>query len=97
VNQEIDGRPGAADFFDAQKRLRGSATLVTQRVPALSGLTVIDVVGADQDLCEFLARLDRSRLLVQRPTDGGTLFRFRWASGYSNGQDVRIQGLLEAR
>ena len=85
-----------ANFFDAQKRHRGSATLVTKRVPALSGLTVIDVVGADVPLTEFLARLDRSRLLVQRPSDGGTMYSFRWASGYTNGAEVRIQGMLEA-
>ncbi len=81
-------------FFDDRKKCRGSATLVSKRVRGLSELTIIDVVGADESLAIFLAHLDKSRLVVQE-SSGGTIFRFRWASGYVNGQDIRVQGVLE--
>jgi hypothetical protein len=87
---------GGAGFFDAEGRYRGWASVVTRRDPVFSGLTVIDVVGADAVLIPFLTRLDRSRLVVEAPATGDTLFHFRWASGYENGNDVRIQGVLEA-
>jgi len=86
---------GGARFFDAEKRDRGWASGVIQRQRALSLLTAIDVVGADPDLAAFLAHLDRAQLLVRDPVSGAALFHFRWASGYQNGEGVRIQGVLE--
>jgi hypothetical protein len=88
------GLGAGAGFFDDRKRFMGSATLVSRRVRALSDLTVIDVVGADASLAKFLSHLDKSRLLVQE-SSGDTLFSFRWASGYVNGTDIRVQGVLE--
>lgn len=82
-------------FFDNKKKYRGSATLVTPRLPAVSGLTVMDIVGADRDLVAFLTYLDRRALLIQHPNTGDALFSFRWASGYPNGTDFRLQGMLE--
>ena len=71
------------------------ASLVTKRSRAQSDLTVIDVVGADARLTAFLSQLVRSSLVVQEPDGGSTLFSFQWASGFVNGPDIRIQGLLE--
>jgi hypothetical protein len=68
--------------------------LVSKRMRALSDLTILDVVGADAGLAQFLAHLDKSRLVV-REKSGDTMFTFRWASGYVNGTDIRIQGVLE--
>lgn len=84
-----------AGFIDHHKRYRGSASLTTQRPPALSTLTVVDVVGAEKELAEFLTRLDHTPLVVQNLTTGGTLLSFRWASGYQNGPGIRLQGVLE--
>jgi hypothetical protein len=67
---------------------------VSKRVRGLSELTIIDVVGADAGLAAFLVHLDKSRLVVQE-SSGDTLFSFRWASGYVNGLDIRVQGVLE--
>jgi hypothetical protein len=86
---------GGARFVDAAKRDRGCANLVTMRGEALSGLTVLEVFGADPQAAQFLARLDRSRLVIQDPSTGSALFKFRWASGYENGKDLRVQGQLE--
>ena len=86
---------GGTGFFDDKKRFRGWASLVSKRGRALSDLTVIDVVGADAGLAEFLSHLDKSRLVLQEPESGETLFNFRWASGYVNGKDIRVQGILE--
>jgi hypothetical protein len=82
-------------FFDNKKKYRGSARVVTPRPPAVSGLTVMDVVGADPDLVAFLTYLDRRGLMVQHPNTGDALFTFRWASGYQNGSDLKVQGMLE--
>lgn len=81
-------------FFDHKKRYRGSATQVTPRAPVFSGLTVMDVVGADRDLASFLTCLDRSILVIQHATTGGAAFTFQWASGYENGTGIRVQGML---
>ncbi len=81
-------------FFDNKNRYRGSASQVTSRAPAFSGLTVMDVVGADRELAPFLTCLDRSVLSIQHPTTGATLFTFQWASGYENGSGIRVQGML---
>jgi hypothetical protein len=90
-NDPAGARPG---FFDERKAFRGSATLVSRRLRSLSDLTILDVVGADANLAQFLAHLDKSRLVVQE-AGGDTLFSFRWASGYVNGTDIRVQGVLE--
>jgi hypothetical protein len=86
---------GGTGFFDGQKRLRGWANLVTKRSRAQSDLTVIDVVGADAGLTAFLAQLVRSSLVVREPATGDTLFNFQWASGFVNGKDIKIQGILD--
>jgi hypothetical protein len=86
---------GGTGFFDGQKKFLGWASLVTQRSRAQSDLTVLDVVGADAGLTAFLAQLVRSSLVVQEPGSGDTLFRFQWASGFVNGPDIKIQGILD--
>lgn len=94
INSPGTGR-GGGRFFDNKKMYRGSADTVTARQRAFLGLTVLDVVGPDDGLTEFLTRLDRRRLVVQNPGDGSALFTFRWASGYPNGKDIRVQGVLD--
>jgi len=94
VNTANDAAGTAAGFFDDRKRFRGSAILVSRRKRGLSDLTIIDVVGADAGLAEFLVHLDKSRIVV-RESGGDALFTFRWASGYVNGIDIRVQGVLE--
>lgn len=91
----MDAGIGGTGFFDAQKKFRGWAKLVTKRSRAQSDLTVIDVVGADAGLTAFLAQLVRGSLVVQEPAGGDTLFNFQWASGFVNGKDIKIQGMLE--
>jgi hypothetical protein len=86
----------AAEFFDGDKRSRGSAARVTRRQRALSGLTSLDVAGADGVLATFLTHLDKGPLVVRFATGGDAGFVFRWASGYANGDEIRVQGLLEA-
>ena len=61
----------------------------------MSALTVIDISGGEPGLAQSLALLDRSRLRIQFTDAAGTCYRFRWASGYSNGANVRIQGELD--
>jgi len=89
--------PGAAGagFYDGRRTFQGEATLVSKRNRALSELTVVDVVGADPRLASYLTHLDRARLVIRDRVSGDTLFTFRWASGYVNGSDVRIQGVLD--
>jgi hypothetical protein len=94
VIQSKDAVGAGPGFFDDRKRFRGSATLVSKRMRGLSELTIIDVVGATTDLAEFLVHLDKSRLVVQE-SGGDSLFTFRWASGYVNGLDIRVQGVLD--
>jgi hypothetical protein len=96
VIQRSDAAVTGPGFFDARKAFRGSATLVSKRTRASSDLTVIDVVGADAGLADFLSHLDKARLVVHE-SGGATLFNFRWASGYVNGTDIRVQGVLEPR
>jgi hypothetical protein len=95
VTNSDDASSGKTDFFDDRKRFRGWARLVSKRKRPLSDLIVLDVVGAEPALSEFLAHLDKSRLVLREPTSGTTLFNFQWASGYVNGNDIRIQGILE--
>ncbi len=95
VDELVEPDRGGGRFFDNRKRYRGSAVTIIAREPNFSNLTVLEVVGADQHLAEFLALLDRSRLQVQHPRTGNTLFTFRWASGYENGKGIRVQGVLD--
>ncbi len=87
--------PGGVRFVDERKRDRGGANLVTRREQPTYGLTILDVVGADQALTQFLWCLDRKRLVVEARAGGAAMFRFRWASGYSDGTSIKIQGMLE--
>ena len=84
-----------ARFFDEGSSDLGWASAVTKRANAVSTLTVFDVVGAEPGLARSLSFLDRSRLRIEGPD--GTSYKFRWASGYGNGLDVRIQGVLEPK
>jgi hypothetical protein len=93
-NLQTPGATGAG-FYDARRTFQGEATFISKRNRALSELTVIDVVGADPRLASYLSHLDRGRLVVRDRASGDTLFTFRWASGYVNGPDVRIQGVLD--
>jgi hypothetical protein len=88
-----DGRSGAR-FFDDSKRDLGWASQVTRRPPVVSTLTVFDVAGAEPALARSLALLDRRRLRIQCDDADYT---FRWASGYGNGPDLRVQGVLEPK
>jgi hypothetical protein len=90
-----DKSKGGTSFFDDRKRLRGTASLISRRNRALSDLTVIDVVGAEPELIEYLSHLDRSRLVLREPGSGETVFNFLWASGYVNGKDIKVQGILD--
>ena len=85
----------AARFFDESKRDLGWARNVTRRVPLGSRLTTFDVAGAEPDLALRLGLLDHRRLRIKYSDLGETTYQFRWASGYGNGLDVRIQGVLE--
>jgi hypothetical protein len=72
----------------------GCAGSVTRRPPGLTRLTVIDVVGAAPALFSTLTHLDKSRIVLRHPQTGAMLYEFRWASGYADGNSVRIQGIL---
>jgi hypothetical protein len=89
--------PGGARFFDCDSRDRGWARKVTRRVPGLSSLTVLDVVAPEPALAQFLTTLDKNPLTVQVTEISGESYEFVWASGYNNGADVRIQGVLDER
>jgi hypothetical protein len=89
----LDG--GSAEFFDEHRRSRGAAASVVVRPTSLSGLTALDVAGADGGLTHFLYGLDKARLTIRNAATGAAWFTFRWASGYSNGDGIRVQGLLE--
>lgn len=89
------GNSVGARFFDRAHRDIGWAGSVAKRPPALGGLTVLDVMLAEPVLAASLRGLDNSRLVVRCDGLGGVSFRFRWASGYTNGDSIRIQGVLE--
>jgi hypothetical protein len=91
---ESSNVPGGARFFDGKKRDLGWATRVAQRKPSLGRLTVLDVTTSEPALANSLLILDKGRLLVRSrdAVDGG--WDFVWASGYANGRDIRIQGVL---
>ncbi len=83
-----------ARFFDAKRRDLGWATQVSLRKPSLGGLTVLDVTTSEPALASSLVLLDKKRLLVTSTDAAGGSWDFTWASGYSNGRDIRIQGVL---
>ena len=95
MNNPLSASAGGAGFYDSTKMFRGEASLVSKRSRALSELTVLDIVGADAGLTSYLSHLDKSRLVVRDRASGDALFSFRWASGYVNGSDIRVQGVLE--
>jgi hypothetical protein len=95
LEQQREQNQRRTGFYDSKKLLRGWAAFVSKRKRALSDLTVIDVVGADPGLTTYLSHLDKARLTLVEPVSGETLFAFRWASGYVNGNDIRIQGVLD--
>jgi hypothetical protein len=84
-----------ARFFDRARRDIGWAGNVAKRPPALGGLTVLDVMLAEPLLAENLRTLDKSKLVVHCDGLEGASYRFMWASGYTNGNSIRIQGVLE--
>jgi hypothetical protein len=91
------GVQDGARFFDEKKRDLGWATRVSKRDPSLGGLTVLDVTSAEPALALFLRSLDKGRLFVHSTDSAGQSYAFTWASGYANGQDIRIQGVLEGK
>ncbi len=84
-----------ARFFDGNRRELGWATRVLKRKASVGGLTVLDVTTSEPGLTSSLLMLDKSRLFVTADGDGESL-AFAWASGYDNGREIRIQGVLEA-
>jgi len=84
-----------ARFFDRSRRDIGWAGNVARRPPALGNLTVLDVMLAEPGLADSLRVLDKSRLVVHCDGADGASYRFMWASGYTNGTGIRIQGVLE--
>jgi hypothetical protein len=84
----------SARFFDAQKQDRGWAQKVTRRPNAIGRLTVLDVVTNDSQLASYLEGLDHSGLHVQCTDLEGASYEFEWASGYANGSQIRIRGVL---
>jgi hypothetical protein len=89
--------PSGARFFDEASRDLGWAVSVTQRMRPGSLLTTFDVAGAEPELARRLGFWDRRGLRIKYADLAGTTYRFRWASGYGNGQDIRIQGVLEPK
>ena len=84
-----------ARFFDGKNRDLGWAAKVFKRNPSLGGLTVLDVVTTEASLTAALLMLDKSRLVVRGEGAVGGYWDFTWASGYSNGREIRIQGMLD--
>ena len=87
--------PCGARFFDKLKQDLGRAARVTTRLRSGTTLTVLDVTGAEPKLARALTLFDRSRLRIHWEDAAQTCYVFRWASGYENGSDVRLQGVLE--
>ena len=88
-------QPCGARFFDKGRQDLGRAVRLTTRHRAGSSLTVFDVTGAEPALARALVLFDRSRLRIHCEDAARTCYVFRWASGYANGNDVRLQGVLE--
>jgi hypothetical protein len=95
VEPHGDGKTGGARFFDERKQDRGWASRVTRRVRAIDGLTTLDVTTNELQLAAFLGALDRARLRVESTDAQGECYSFVWASGYENGGQIRVQGVLE--
>jgi len=89
-----DGGPTGARFFDEERHDRGWAVKVTKRARGIGRLTVLDVVTKEPTLASFLTALDRKWLRVQCTDESGACYTFAWASGYENGSEIRIQGVL---
>jgi hypothetical protein len=85
---------GGARFFDEKKQDRGWAKKVTRRAQSFGRLTILDVVTTEPSLASFLTSLDKSSLRVQCTDVSGASYTFAWASGYENGVEIRIQGVL---
>ena len=96
MDEKTDG-PSGARFFDESKRDLGRAGRVTKRERTVSTLTVFDVADAEPALARSLSILDGKRLRIQCEDAQRTSYWFRWASGYGNGLDLRIQGVLEPK
>ena len=88
-------QPCGARFYDKVRQDLGRAVRVTTRQRSGTTLTVLDVAGAEPALARALILFDRGRLRIHCEDAARTCYVFRWASGYSNGNDVRIQGELE--
>jgi len=86
-----------ARFFDEKRRDLGWAGKVSLRKLTLGGLTVLDIATADPSLANYLRSLDKGRLFVHSADTLGESFDFAWASGYANGLEIRVQGVLEAK
>jgi len=84
-----------ARFYDGHRQDRGLATVVVRRQSTMGRLIVLDVMTNEPALRSFLRALDKAPLHVQQAGDGGVTFRFSWASGYENGDMVRVQGVLQ--
>jgi hypothetical protein len=96
MENEVESSGGhGARFFDGKKRDMGWAAKVSRRKPSLGGLTVLDVGTADAELATYLVAMDKEQLTILSGDGGGESFVFSWASGYANGRDIRIQGILE--
>jgi len=87
---------GGARFYDERKHDRGWASRVTRRVRAIDGLMTLNVTTTESDLAAFLGSLDRARLRMESTDGEGECYTFLWASGYENGAEIRIQGVLES-
>jgi hypothetical protein len=87
-------RSSGARFFDDKNQDRGWAQRVTKRAKSVGRLTVLDVVTTEAALASFLIGLDRSALHVHCTDVSGASYRFQWASGYENGAQIRVQGVL---
>jgi len=85
---------GGARFFDENKQDRGWAKQVTRRAQSIGRLTILDVVTTEPSLASFLTSLDKGILRVQCTDLAGASYAFAWASGYENGSQIRIQGVL---
>jgi hypothetical protein len=92
---ETTKTPAGARFFDGEQRDLGWALRVTKRASALGNLTVLDVTTTEVGLADSLVALDRKRLFVRSCAPSGRCYAFAWASGYGNGRQIRIQGILE--
>ena len=94
TDADADAGPSGARFFDEERHDCGWATKVTKRAQSIGRLTVLDVVTKEPSLASFLTALDRKALQVQCTDMSGVCYTFAWASGYENGAQIRIQGVL---